>query len=179
MSRFARSYAEAFLQAAATGYDAMRFLDQAGAVARAISARPRLKAFLLAPAVPLEAKEKLLDELAAKAEVDDYGRRFLGVVLRNRRIAHLDEILSALREAADRRQGVVAARVRLAAPAGEAQRRAIEEGLSRQLGRKVRMQVEVDPAILGGFVARVGSEVLDASVAHAIERFQEQAKTGA
>jgi F-type H+-transporting ATPase subunit delta len=100
-------------------------------------------------------------------------------VLRNRRIAHLDEILSALREAADRRQGVVAARVRLAAPAGEAQRRAIEEGLSRQLGRKVRMQVEVDPAILGGFVARVGSEVLDASVAHAIERFQEQAKTGA
>ena len=40
------------------------------------------------------------------------------------------------------------------------------------------MTVEVNPAILAGFVARVGSEVFDASVVRAIEKFQGEAGEG-
>ena len=92
---------------------------------------------------------------------------------RKRRIG---EILAGLSESLDARRGVVAAQVTVAAAIGDEERRAIEQALARRIGRRVRMQVAVDPAVLAGFVARVGSEVFDASAAQAIERFRTEAK---
>ena len=179
MSRFARSYAQAFLGAQPAGFDVVGFLEKAAVIRRAIATDSRVKNFLAAPSVPLSAKRGLLGELSARAGLDGYGRRFLDLVLANRRILWLGEILSAIRAARDRALGVVEAVVTVAAPVGESERARIEEALARQLRRRVRMKVEVDPAILGGFVARVGSEVFDASAERAIERFQEAAQAPA
>lgn len=172
MSRFARPYAQAFLETVPAGYDVDAFLAAAGVIVRAIGQDARLKNFLASPSLPVDAKRRVLDELAVRAGVDDFGRRFLALVLSNRRIVALAEILSAVRAALDRSTGVVEALVTVAAPLEESQRRRIEEALGRQLGRRVRMKVDVDGKILAGFVARVGSEVFDASAARAIERFQ-------
>lgn len=178
MSRFARSYAQAFLEAIPEGYDVDGFISAAGSLARAVAADSRLKNFLAAPAVPLEAKRRLLDDLARAARIDEFGARFLGLVLANRRILELAPILEAIRAARDRQLGVVAATVVLAADVGDAERKRIEEALARSLRRKVRMTVEIDPKILGGFVAKVGSEVFDASAENAIARFQALAREG-
>ena len=156
MSRFARPYAQAFLETVPAGYDVEGFLAAAGAIERALGEDSRLKTFLTAPSIPIDAK-----------------RRFLALVLDRRRIAALDEILSAVRAARDRASGVVEARVTVAAPLDDAGKARIEQALARQLDRRVRMNVEVDPKILAGFVARIGSEIFDASAARAIERFQE------
>ena len=172
MSRFARPYAQAFLETVPAGYDVEDFLAAAGVIVRAIGQDARLKNFLGSPSLPVDAKRRVLDELAVRAGVDDFGRRFLALVLSNRRIVALAEVLSALRSALDRSTGVVEALVTVAAPLEESQRRRIEAALGRQLGRRVRMKVDVDGKILAGFVARVGSEVFDASAARAIERFQ-------
>ena len=114
--------------------------------------------------------------LCKKAGLEGYGERFLGVTLENGRLLHLPEILRALREEIDRRGGVVAARVTVAAPIGEEERKRIEQSLSRQAGRSVRMSVDVDPSILGGFVAKIGSQIFDASVTQAIEHFRRDAR---
>ena len=171
MSRFARPYAQAFLDTMPAGYDVDAFLENASAVSRLTAADPRVRSFLAVPAVPIDAKRRLLDELGRRAGIDDYGRRFLALVLEKRRILALGEILSALRAARDRALGIVEAVVKVAAPVGDVERKRIEEALSRQVGRGVRMKVEVDPRILAGFVAKVGSEVFDASAARAVERF--------
>lgn len=171
MSRYARPYAKAFLETMPAGYDVDAFLQNASAISRAIAADPRVKAFLAAPAIPLDAKRRVLEDLANRAGVDEFGRRFLALALEKRRILTLGEILSALRSAKDRALGIVEAVVTVAAPIGEAERRRIEEALARQAGRGVRMRVEVDPRILAGFVAKVGSEVFDASALRAVERF--------
>jgi F-type H+-transporting ATPase subunit delta len=168
----ARSYSQAFLEAAPSGYAVGRFLEAARSVERAISENAPLRAFLSAPNVALPVKQRALEEVARRAGADDYGRRLLAVVLGNRRIARLPEILTGLAEAEDERQGVVAARVTVAAPIGDAEKARIEASLSKRAGRRVRMRVEVDPKVLAGFVARVGSEVLDASADNAIERFR-------
>jgi F-type H+-transporting ATPase subunit delta len=178
MSRFARSYAKAFLEAIPEGYDVETFLSRASDVAKAIASDPRLKNFLAAPAVPLETKSRLAEELSKSAGLDEFGTRFVGLVLQNRRILWLREILAAIRAARDKQLGVVEATVVLAGPVGDVEKGRIEEALARQLGRKVRMSVEVNPAILAGFVARVGSEVFDASVVRAIEKFQGEAGEG-
>lgn len=173
MSRYARPYAQAFLETMPAGYEVDAFLENASAISRALAGDPRVKSFLTAPAIPIDAKRRVLDDLARRAGTDDFGRRFLALVLEKRRILVLGEILSAIRSARDRALGIVEAVVTVAAPVGEPERHRIENALARQVGRGVRMQVEVDPRILAGFVAKVGSEVFDASAARAVERFNE------
>jgi F-type H+-transporting ATPase subunit delta len=171
VSRYARPYAQAFLETMPARYDVDAFLENASAISRALAADPRVKGFLAAPAIPIDAKRRVLDDLARRAGVDDFGCRFLALVLENRRILALPELLSAIRAAKDRILGIVEAVVTVAAPVGEPERRRIEEALARQVGRGVRMRVEVDSRILAGFVAKVGSEIFDASAARAVERF--------
>lgn len=178
MSRYARPYANAFLQTMPEGYDVNTFLENASAISRALAGDPRVKGFLAAPTIPIDAKRRVLDDIGRRTGVDDFGRRFLALVLEKRRILALGEILSAVRLARDRALGIVEAVVTVAAPVGEPERRRIEEALARQVGRGVRMRVEVDPRILAGFVAKVGSEVFDASAARAVERFKGEAKEG-
>jgi F-type H+-transporting ATPase subunit delta len=176
LTPLARSYAHAFLDVAPKDYDVDRALEGLRAVEDAVVGDPQLKAFLQAPNVPAKAKENALAAVAKKAGVDDFGARLLQVVLRHRRIAQLPEILGGVSEAADSRRGVVAAKVTVASPIGEAEREKIEAALSRRVGRRLRMRVDVDANVLGGFVAKVGSEVFDASVTRAIERFRAGAK---
>ncbi len=178
---FALPYARAFLEAAPEGYDVEAFLTAAGGLAAAIDKDRTLRAFLSAPAVPEESKRKAVAELAARSGVDAFGARFLELLLKNRRILATDAILRSLRENFDAAQGVLEGSVTVAAPIGDAEKAAIEQALGTKLSGKVRVKVAVDPRILGGFVARVGSNVFDASAVAGIRRFQEQAKgrTGA
>ena len=181
MSVFAQSYARAFLETAPAGYDLPRFLESAGSLARAVTENATLRAFLSAPAVPQSAKAETLAQLGRRAGLDEFGQRFFQVLLRHHRLLEADEVLRSVRQEGDRRNGIVEGRVRVAAPIGEAERAAIEAALASRLGGKVRLETEVDPGILGGFVARVGSNVFDASAATAIRRFREIAtgRTGA
>ena len=176
MTAFARSYAQAFLQTAPPGYDVERFLEGAGAVRDAIAGDDRLKSFFLSPSVPLSAKKGTLALLAKKAGMDEFGARLLDLALEHGRVLSLSEILRAIRDQSDKTHGVVAARVTVARSVGDAERGKIAEALGRRVGRRVRLEVDVDAAILGGFVARVGSEVFDASVRRAVERFSELTK---
>jgi len=176
MSAFARSYAKAIVEAAPKKEDVEKVLDGAAVVQRAILSDARLREFFAAPAIPREAKEKALESLAARAGLDTFGRRLLAVVLRNGRILHLAEILTAARDELDRTTGVSQAHVRVAAPIAPEEEKRIAAALSRSLGGSVRVAVAVDESILGGFVAKVGSRVIDASVASAIARFQERTK---
>ncbi|MEO8432884.1 MAG: ATP synthase F1 subunit delta [Acidobacteriota bacterium] len=176
MSAFARSYARAALEAAPAGYDVSALLDAAGSVARALSSDARLKEFFAAPAIPKPPKERALEALAVRAQVDDFGRRFLRVILDHGRLTKLDEILSALRAGYDVSRGIHEAQVTVAAPVSPEEERRIAEALEKSFGGSVRVHVTVDRRILGGFIARVGSRIIDASVASAIGRFQEKGK---
>jgi F-type H+-transporting ATPase subunit delta len=172
----ARSYAQALLQSAPEGWKVGPFLEGVQVVLRAIESDRRLKAFFATPGVAVRAKASALGELARRAGLDDYGSRFLVVVLGKRRISHLREIAAGVSEAFDEQQGVVAARVAVASPVSEEERGRLEAALSRRVGKTVRMQVDVDPTMLAGFVARVGSNMFDASAVQEIERFRSRAR---
>ena len=181
MSSFAHPYARAFVEAAPSGYDIPGFLAAADSLAHAIESNRDLRAFLASPAVPREAKKKAISALAAKAGLDTFGQRFFEVVLAHHRILESAVILKGIAEAHDARQGIVRGRVTVARPIGDAERASIEEAVAARVGGKVKLAVDVDSAILAGFVARVASNVFDASAAAAIRRFREQAhlRTGA
>lgn len=181
MSSFTRPYARAFLESGPAGYDFGAFLGAAETLAAALEGNPTLRAFLRAPAVPHQAKSKALAELSARAGLDAYGSRFLQVLLKNHRLLEATQVLEAVRDENDARQGILRARITVAAPIAEQEKKLIEEAIAARTGKKVRLLLDLDSKILAGFVARVGSNVFDASAAAAIRRFREQVKerTGA
>jgi F-type H+-transporting ATPase subunit delta len=172
---FSRPYARAFVEAAPKGYDFAAFLEAGETMARALEANPKLRAFMLAPNVPREAKSRAIASLASKAGVDAYGTRFLQVMLRNHRLLEAGAVLRALRDLIDSIQGVLRVRVTAAAPLTDDEKQAIQDVLAARTGKKVKMQVDLDPSLIGGFVARAGSRVFDGSVTAAIRRFQKEA----
>jgi F-type H+-transporting ATPase subunit delta len=181
VSSFTHPYARAFLESAPAGYDVDKFLASAAVLSRAVAGNPDLRAFLASPAITHEVKQKALAELAAKAGIDAFGARFFEVVLGNRRILASGEILKSLGEANDAKNGIVRGRATVASAISDPEREKIEEAVAARVGGKVRLAVDVDPAILAGFVAHVGSNVFDASTRGAIRRFEVEAKerTGA
>jgi F-type H+-transporting ATPase subunit delta len=172
VSEFTRPYARAFVEVAPKGYDFGRFLEAGQAMASAVEGNPQLRAFLLAPTIPRDAKSRAVAELAKKTAMDEYGERFLQVMLRHHRLLEARAVFHALRDLYDEIQGVLRVRVTVPAPLGDAERQAIQDALAIATGKTVKMEVDQDPKLLGGFVARAGSRVFDGSVAAAIRHFE-------
>jgi F-type H+-transporting ATPase subunit delta len=102
----------------------------------------------------------------------------LSVLLSNRRIAHVSEVIAAVRERLDRDRNVVEARVQAARPLADAEADEIRRALEGRTRRTVRLRTVTDPALLGGFVVRIGSEVYDASLANRLARVREAIHEG-
>ena len=171
-ARFTRPYAEALIESVPASFDFARLLVPLRDVAAAISENGVLRAVLGNPSVTADAKRRIVASLASKAGVDALGGRFLTLLLDNGRILRLPEVLDAVREGLDAREGVVPAAVTSAIPLDAAAQARVSDALARATGRKVRAAFSTEPSLLAGFVARVGSTVYDASALGAIERFK-------
>lgn len=136
---------------------------------RALDASSELQMALTDPAQSAQVKAGIVRDLlagrgtAATAQVLEYAVGHL----HGRRIDSVIETLCAL--AAQQRQRVVA-EVRVAAPLDDAQRSRLQSVLSRLKGREVRLNVAVDPEVLGGVFVQIGDEVIDGTVASRMEQ---------
>ena len=81
----------------------------------------------------------------------------------------IDAVVDELCELAAKQRERVVAEIRVAAPLDEEQQRRLADVLSRLKGRTVRLNVAVDPAVLGGVHVRIGDEVIDGTVASRME----------
>jgi F-type H+-transporting ATPase subunit delta len=68
-------------------------------------------------------------------------------------------------------KGITLAQVRSAKPLSEAQQAALSKKVQAMAGTsKVDIDLSVDPALIGGFVVSLGSQVIDASLAGQVRR---------
>ena len=102
----------------------------------------------------------LLPRVAPTADV----QRFVLLLLERRRLPAVPAIARAYREMADLHTGRVRAHVTSAQPLGPADLERVRQSIERRTGKKVILEAAVDPALIGGLVARVGDLVLDGSV---------------
>jgi F-type H+-transporting ATPase subunit delta len=128
-----------------------------------------LKSILLTPAVSTSHKKKLVGRIAGELEISPLIRNFLFVILDHKRIASLPEIREAFDQLLDEQMGFVRAEVTSAAPLDNAQQQTIEAELRQLSGKQVRLRTSVDPDLLGGVVARIGSTVYDGSLRGQLE----------
>lgn len=89
---------------------------------------------------------------------------FLKVVARNRRLFAVEGIIRAYRRLSADARGEREAEVTVARPLDDAQEARLRQTLTEIAGREVALKLNVDPAILGGMVVRIGSRQLDTSL---------------
>lgn len=175
----ARSYARALFGLA-------HERDQGDAVARELETvvallvgEPALGELLARPWVPAGAKRDAAVELARRLEVSALTRDFLALVAGRGRADHLAAILAAYRDLADAAAGRVRARVRTAVALGGEERAALARRLGGVLDdRQVVLEEAVDPALLGGFIAEIGSVLVDGSLDGQLARMRGRLATG-
>jgi F-type H+-transporting ATPase subunit delta len=175
----ARRYARALHALASEGRRAEAVADELAAFEQLLATDRELRDALLRPWVKAATKRAIVLGVAARLNVSPLTRNFLALVAQRRRLDVLGEILVAYRARVDEAAGRVRARVRSAAPLPAAERAALRERLGRRLGKTVLLDTEVDPNLLGGFVADVGSRVLDMSVAGQLSALRERILKGA
>jgi len=119
---------------------------------------------LTTPAVPGSRKKAVVGRIADLQGLSRIARNFLFVLVDHRRIALLPEIIQIFERVVDERLGFAQAAVASAAGLTEEQRTQLTAEFERLTGKRLRMRFTVDPSLIGGVVAHIGSTVYDGSV---------------
>lgn len=148
-------------------------------VLQALAGAPELGELFGRPWIPAAAKRNAAMEIALRLGVSQLTRDFLGLVARQGRGGDLAAIVAAYNEMVDESLGRARAKVRTAVALTDDERRQLAERLGRALGGK-RVVVEdvVDPTLLGGFIAEIGSYIVDGSLDGQLARMHERLARG-
>jgi F-type H+-transporting ATPase subunit delta len=112
--------------------------------------------------------------LSAAGTVRPEVRRLLTMLADRDRLVLINELTDAYAEKAMTQARIIPAEVTTAVPLGDEVRGALKSALSRATGSEVTLTERVDPAIIGGLVAKVGSVVFDGSVLRQLDRIKDR-----
>jgi F-type H+-transporting ATPase subunit delta len=167
-------YAKALLDVAIKEADPVKTEQELASFAELYSAHEDLRKAFANPAVPVQAKRGVIEQLSSRLNPSKPVAKLMLLLADRGRLELLPHLLTAYRHHLMDHQQVVRAEVVSAMPLPEAQAKQLQDKLARVTGRKVTMTTRVDPAIIGGVVARVGSTVYDGSVATQLQRMKDR-----
>jgi F-type H+-transporting ATPase subunit delta len=171
----AKSYAKALFELASERQQADAIEGELQRTAALVAGDGELAAVFGRPWISPAARRKLADEIGQRLELSRLARDFFDLIAAHGRADHLGAIAEAYRDLLDAARGRVRARVRSAVPLTEADRAALAQRLGRALGGKqVVVEEIVDRSLLGGFVAEIGSLVVDGSLDGQLARIRER-----
>ena len=143
-----------------------------------LAKHPALEKVLLNPAIPTPRKQAAAAELTTRLATQPVVAKLIALLAGRDRLVLLPDLLASYRERLLDHQKIVRAIVTTAIPLGEDRTKAIEHGLAQFTGRTVTLAAKVDPSIIGGVVARIGSTVYDGSVATQLQKMKQKLVEG-
>ena len=169
--RLARRYAQALGELAVEKGLLDKVEAEFSLLIRLIDENAQWRRLMYRPHVSPEAKLAVLREVL-DGQLSPLMTNFLRLVIRKRREAYLPAMYAAFKEFADEARGIVRVKVRSAAPLESAVAERLRQRLGQWTGKRVEMELEVDPSLMGGVVVRMGDIVMDGSVAGRLERLR-------
>lgn len=121
-----------------------------------------------------EKRKSLIDAVSKAMTLTVPVAKLLVLLAQSRKLNLLPDLEKAYRERLLAHQNIVRAEVKSAAPLSAEKTKALEESLAKVTGKKVELSVSVDPELLGGVVATIGSTVYDGSVRTQLQRMRQE-----
>src|SRR5438552_16086462 len=173
MSVAANRYAKALIEVlypdkAEAGYQQLeQFLSL-------LNSQQDLRRFLENPTTAGERRKRMLHDIASAMKMDQKVANFIGILADRDRLTILEEIVETYQTLMDEKLGIVRARVTSAQSLDPGQQKELSARLEKATGKQIRMEVAVDPSLIGGVVAQVGSTIYDGSVRQQLQAFRNQ-----
>jgi F-type H+-transporting ATPase subunit delta len=174
----AARYAKALFDVALKEADPAQLERDLAAFATLLSSSAELSVALTNPGVPVVKKQSLTDALATRLNVASPVRKLLGLLAERDRLSLVPDLLALYRDRLQDYQQIVRAEVTTAAPLPAERAEQIQARLAQITGQRVDVTASVDPSIIGGMVARIGSTVYDGSVATQLAKIRQRLGQG-
>lgn len=120
--------------------------------------------YLSSPTTSQRERLEAAKEYVSKLDLPEYLKNFFLLLVEKNRVPVLPLIVSCFREIVDEMLGQVRGVLKVAAPISDKEKKELEEIFAERVGKRVVLEVEEDPALIGGAVAYIGGMVFDGSV---------------
>lgn len=170
LNSIATPYAEAFLQVAEKNNETDQVVGQVRAILALWNSSPELRQAMGSPVIEPAAKKAAVTRLFS-ADASPSLINLLKLLADRNRINVLDAVLERFLELYRDLRHIALATVTSASPLSEDQQAALSQKVKAVAGTdNVEFNLKVDPALIGGFVVSLGSQVIDASLAGQVRR---------
>lgn len=142
------------------------------------AASDSLKRLFRAPIISAAEKDKVVQRLLDDMQVDTTLRNFFRLLAEKSRLDLLPGIARVFSRLADDAAGIARGTLTTAVPLDEKKRKSVVAALGKSATRQLKLDFEVNPAILGGIVLRMGDTVMDASLKAQLNTLKENIKRG-
>ena len=164
LAKVALPYAEALFESSQRMQLIEKTQEDLNLILKALKRSDTLKNFLANPLILNEAKKNVLSDLFLD-QVSAHVFNLLFLLVDRRRITLLDSIINCYLDLVYQLQLITVADVYTAAGLTEAQKETLQEKLQLMTNSKeIRLILHLDTELIGGFVVKVGSKVIDMSI---------------
>ena len=157
-------YALALFQLARDGKALDSVAASLATLKTALAESADLRALTQSPLVGRDGATKAIEAVAGKLGLDSLTSRTLGVLAQNRRLAQIPAVIRAFDTLLSAHKGETRAEVTTAFPLTKTQQTALAKQLKARTGRDMALDLAVDPAIMGGLIVKMGSQMIDSSI---------------
>ena len=170
----AARYARALLEVALKESDPQKIERDLTSFANAVESSPELAHAVSNPRLPPGTRRGLVDALAKRIGMEPPAAKLLALLADRGRLEITKDLLDIYRERLLAHSNIVKGTVTSATPLAPERVKALEQSLSSATGKSVQLDVNVDPALIGGVVTKIGSTVYDGSIRTQLQRMKQQ-----
>jgi len=172
MSRAAIRYAKAILDIAQTSGKADAVNNDMKSIVIAVSESTELKDFLASPIIKMEVKKSALSEIFSSVQSET--KSLFHLLYENKRFEILASIATEYNKLFDESNGVEVATVTTAFPITPELETKVLAKIAEFSKNKITIENIINPAIIGGFILRVGDQQYNASVASKLSELKRE-----
>lgn len=173
VSKAARRYAKALLQSALEKDKLGKVKKDIRFIYETVEDSNDLRIFLKSPIIKSEDKLKALSDIFGK-HISNETMDLLRLLSEKRREKLLKDICTGFLELYSEHMGIIRVDVVSAFELDTKQKEALQDELVERTGKKVEMDITVNPNLIGGLVVKIGDTVIDGSVKHKIRMLKNQ-----
>jgi F-type H+-transporting ATPase subunit delta len=171
--RIARRYAKALLSIGREDGQAETYKEELGGFAKLLEENKELEMAISNPLYDAESRKKVLGAIVERLGPSGVMRSFLLLLFDKGRIQYVKDIYLFYEKLTDELANIVRADLVSATDLPEETIEKIRAALAQKTGKEVKMDVRVDPALIGGAVTKIGDLVLDGSVRTQLKTLRE------
>lgn len=171
--RIARRYAKALLAIGREDGQADTYKEELGGFVNLLEEQKELEQVISNPLYDAESRKNVLQAVVKRSELSQVMASFLFLLFDKGRIQYLRDIYAFYEKLTDELANIVRADLVSAVELPEESIARIQAALSEKTGKIVKMDVRVDPALVGGVMTKIGDLVLDGSVRTQLKTLKE------